>query len=63
MDRGAIVQNRAFEDQYMVRFPEGMRDKVKEEAARNHRSMNAEIVFQLSRAYARDETQKADAAA
>lgn len=34
-------------DQYIVRFPDGMRDRLKEEAAKNNRSMNAEIVARL----------------
>jgi hypothetical protein len=50
-------------DKFMLRFPDGMRDHVREEAERNYRSMNAEIVFQLSRAYAQTETKKADATA
>jgi len=32
------------QDQYMVRFPDGMRDRLKAAAAQNKRSMNAEIV-------------------
>lgn len=39
-------------DQYIVRFPEGMRDAIKRLAAENRRSMNAEIVFQLSKSLA-----------
>ncbi|MBN8189545.1 Arc family DNA-binding protein [Salipiger thiooxidans] len=31
-------------DQYTVRFPDGLRDRVKEAAEANGRSMNAEIV-------------------
>ena len=34
-------------DQYVVRFPEGMRDKIKAMAKANRRSMNAEIVVAL----------------
>lgn len=30
-------------DKFMLRLPDGWREKIKEEAARNHRSMNAEI--------------------
>jgi len=37
-------------EQYIVRLPDGMRERIKEEAERNHRSMNAEIVFHLQRA-------------
>ena len=38
-------------EQYIVRLPDGMRDRIKEEAERNHRSMNAEIVFHLEKAF------------
>lgn len=34
-------------DQYIVRFPDGMRERLKVEAAKNSRSMNAEIVSRL----------------
>lgn len=34
-------------DQYMVRFPEGMRDQLKSAAAQNNRSLNAEIIDRL----------------
>lgn len=33
--------------QYMMRFPDGMRELVKERAARNRRSMNSEIIYLL----------------
>lgn len=36
----------------MLRIPAGMRDRLAEQAKRNHRSMNGEIVFQLERALA-----------
>ncbi|MCZ4270881.1 Arc family DNA-binding protein [Maritalea porphyrae] len=39
-------------DQYIVRFPIGMRDDIKMQAKRNRRSMNAEIVTLLERALA-----------
>ncbi|MGQ3211617.1 Arc family DNA-binding protein [Shinella sp.] len=51
------------QEQYIVRLPDGMRDRIKREAAHHCRSMNAEIVFQLNRAYGVDETKKADARA
>ncbi|WP_312946321.1 Arc family DNA-binding protein [Agrobacterium sp.] len=50
-------------DKFPLRLPDGMRDQIKDEADRNNRSMNAEIVFQLNRAYAPSQTQKADAVA
>jgi hypothetical protein len=31
-------------DRYIVRLPDGWRDRIKEEARKAHRSMNAEIV-------------------
>jgi len=34
-------------DKTMVRFPEGMMDRLKAAAAENHRSMNAEIIARL----------------
>lgn len=34
-------------DQYIVRFPDGMRDRLKANAEANNRSMNAEIVARL----------------
>ncbi len=50
------------QDQYMVRFPDGLRSRIKEEAERNCRSMNAEIVFHLQKAmFDPLETKKADA--
>ncbi|MGA0564187.1 Arc family DNA-binding protein [Ancylobacter sp. VNQ12] len=39
--------SRAWKDQYMLRFPDGMRDRLKKEAAENGRSLNAEIIFRL----------------
>jgi plasmid stability protein len=40
-------QNRTLQDKFMLRFPDGMRDRIKEAAAENGRSMNAEIVYRL----------------
>ncbi|PTM96485.1 Arc family DNA-binding protein [Mycoplana dimorpha] len=34
-------------EQAMIRLPDGMRDRLKEEAKKNGRSMNAEIVARL----------------
>lgn len=38
------MQNRQLDDKFMMRLPDGWRDAIKVEAARNHRSMNAEIL-------------------
>jgi len=38
-------------DKFMLRLPDGMRSLIKEQAAGNGRSMNAEIVFRLKQAY------------
>lgn len=34
-------------DRFIIRFPEGMRDRIRNEAAANNRSMNAEIIARL----------------
>lgn len=39
------------QDKYVVRLPDGMRDRIKAEAKRNGRSVNAEIVYRLEEAY------------
>lgn len=35
-------------EQYIIRFPDGMRDRLKDEAAKNGRSLNAEIIQRLT---------------
>ncbi|MBT0780583.1 Arc family DNA-binding protein [Paracoccus sp. pheM1] len=37
-------------DRFMIRLPNGWRDKIKEEAARNHRPMNSEILAAIETA-------------
>lgn len=39
------------QDQYIVRFPDGMRDRIRDEAAKNNRSMNAEIIARLEASF------------
>jgi hypothetical protein len=39
------------QDQFIVRLPDGMRDRIKSAADKNGRSMNAEIVATLEEAY------------
>ncbi len=43
-------------DQYIVRFPEGMRDALKRRAAENNRSLNAEIIARLEASFDTIET-------
>ena len=43
---------RQLADKYIIRFPQGMRDRIRENAAANRRSMNSEIVHYLDRALA-----------
>lgn len=43
----AEESTRAWKDQYMLRFPDGLRDRIKAVAESNKRSMNAEIVARL----------------
>jgi hypothetical protein len=42
-------------DQFVVRFPDGMRSRITEEAKKNNRSMNAEILARLLRSLEEDE--------
>lgn len=37
------------QDKFTVRFPDGMRDKIAEQAKKNNRSMNAEIILALEK--------------
>lgn len=41
-----------FKDRYMLRLPDGMRDRIKTAAAKNNRSMNAEIVARIEASFA-----------
>lgn len=41
-------------DKYVVRLPEGMRDRIAALAKSNNRSMNAEIVARLQRTFSED---------
>lgn len=43
------------QDRFIVRLPDGMRDKIRSVAERNGRSMNAEIVARLQRSLDADE--------
>lgn len=40
------------DDQYMVRFPPGLRDQIKEAASAAGRSMNSEIIARLEESFA-----------
>lgn len=42
-------------DRYIVRFPPGMRERLKEAAERHNRSMNAEIVNRLANSFGWDD--------
>lgn len=52
----------SLKEKFVLRLPDGMRETIREEAARQCRTMNAEVIFQLRRAYEQTETKKADAA-
>lgn len=38
-------------DRYIVRFPPGMRERIKQDAEKNNRSMNAEIIARLESSF------------
>ena len=44
-------------DKFMVRFPEGMRDRLAAAARANRRSMNAELIIHLEAALAASDAQ------
>lgn len=44
-------ENRSFTDKFMLRLPDGMRDRIKSAADLNGRSMNAEIIATLDEKY------------
>lgn len=46
------------QDQYMVRFPEGMRDRIKHSAEETGRSMNAEIIQRLKGSFDAEEQER-----
>lgn len=48
----------------MLRLPDGMRERIKEIAAQNRRSMNSEVVVMLERVVGKsDQNEKGDEAA
>lgn len=49
-------------EQIALRLPEGLRERIKEHAAQNHRSMNSEIISHLERIFSQ-EKQKGEATA
>ncbi len=51
MDIMAESENRTLSDKFMLRLPDGMRDRIKAAAEGNNRSMNAEIVATLEEKY------------
>lgn len=45
------AENRTLSDKFMLRLPDGMRDRIKAAAEASNRSMNAEIVGALEEKY------------
>ncbi len=59
-----IVRPGRSAEQVSLRLPDGLRTRIKEEAERNCRSMNSEIIYHLQRAlFDQLEIKKADARA
>ena len=44
-------QNRTLQDKFMLRLPDGMRERIREAAEQNKRSMNAEIIARLEASF------------
>lgn len=53
-DKFALQFPRARLDQYVLRFPNGMRPALKESAKRSGRSLNAEIIHRLTISFGGD---------
>ena len=51
MDIMPDSESRKLQDKFMLRLPDGMRDRIRAAAAENNRSMNAEIVAVLEERY------------
>lgn len=47
-------QNRTLQDKFMLRLPEGMRDRIKAASEVSGRSMNAEIVARIEQSFQRE---------
>ncbi|EKF41666.1 hypothetical protein NA8A_13654 [Nitratireductor indicus C115] len=43
-----MAENRSKSDGFMLRFPDGLRDRIKEAARRHDRSMNAELIARIT---------------
>ena len=50
-----IINSREL-DKFILRFPDGMRDRIAEAAKANNRSMNAEVVSRLQNSFEKGET-------
>jgi hypothetical protein len=50
-----IINKRRELDKFILRFPDGMRDLIAEEAKANNRSMNAEVVSRLQNSFEKGE--------
>lgn len=46
------------QDKYVLRLPDGMRDRIKLAADKNNRSMNAEIISRIEFSFAKEEEQQ-----
>lgn len=46
------------QDRFIVRLPDGMRERIAQAAIENKRSMNAEIVARLERTFIREDSTK-----
>jgi hypothetical protein len=45
-------------EKYIVRFPDGMRERVTESAKKNERTINAEIIFRLNASFAQEMSER-----
>lgn len=55
------AENAQTKDKYLLRLPDGMRDRISELASANNRSMNAQIVLMISGAIDSSATSRSEA--
>lgn len=55
------MENRPLQDKFVIRLPDGMRDRIKAAAEREGRSMNSQIVQHLRAIYRPTDKQEAEA--
>lgn len=59
-ERGNMPYNSRTADKFVVRLPDGLRERIADVARTHHRSMNSEIIARLARSLDEESTERAD---